>query len=45
VIFKKIKAEEQYGEGGYRYVGNATFEPAYAQPATAPPANYGATTA
>ena len=27
LIYKKMKAEERYGAGGYRYVGNGTYEP------------------
>ncbi|GAA94547.1 uncharacterized protein L969DRAFT_43880 [Mixia osmundae IAM 14324] len=27
IIFKHMKAEESYGHGGYRYAGNATYEP------------------
>ncbi|KZV86121.1 hypothetical protein EXIGLDRAFT_622314, partial [Exidia glandulosa HHB12029] len=42
LIYKKMKAEERYGPGGYRYVGNGTYEShpgMVAQPAPA----YGAT--
>ncbi|TFL04355.1 UPF0057-domain-containing protein [Pterulicium gracile] len=43
LIYKKMRAEEQYGEGGFRYVGNGTYEPVYhtQQPVQAP--NYGST--
>ncbi|CAG7847059.1 SubName: Full=Uncharacterized protein {ECO:0000313/EMBL:CCA77029.1} [Serendipita indica DSM 11827] len=43
IIYKRMKAEETYGHGGYRYTGNATFEPVVQQgvPVAAP--NYGAT--
>ncbi|KAJ7232975.1 hypothetical protein B0H12DRAFT_1144504 [Mycena haematopus] len=33
LIYKKMKAEERYGAGGFRYTGNGTYEPlAQAQP-------------
>ncbi|KAJ7057755.1 hypothetical protein C8F01DRAFT_1150976 [Mycena amicta] len=42
LIYKKMKAEERYGAGGFRYVGNGTYEPlAQGQPQQA---YYGATT-
>ncbi|KAJ7151036.1 hypothetical protein C8R46DRAFT_962872 [Mycena filopes] len=42
LIYKKMKAEERYGQGGFRYTGNGTYEPiAQGQPAQA---YYGATT-
>ncbi|KAF7350516.1 hypothetical protein MVEN_01357200 [Mycena venus] len=42
LIYKKMKAEERYGAGGFRYTGNGTYEPlAQGQPQ----AYYGATTA
>ncbi|KAJ6571827.1 hypothetical protein B0H19DRAFT_1131442 [Mycena capillaripes] len=41
LIYKKMKAEERYGAGGFRYTGNGTYEPlAQGQPQ----AYYGATT-
>ncbi|KAJ7143329.1 hypothetical protein C8R43DRAFT_1015110 [Mycena crocata] len=41
LIYKKMKAEERYGMGGFRYTGNGTYEPiAQGQPQ----AYYGATT-
>ncbi|KAJ7660037.1 hypothetical protein B0H17DRAFT_1095453 [Mycena rosella] len=41
LIYKKMKAEERYGAGGFRYAGNGTYEPlAQGQPQ----AYYGATT-
>ncbi|GJE86423.1 YqaE/Pmp3 family membrane protein [Phanerochaete sordida] len=46
LIYKKMKAEERYGRGGYHYIGNGTYEPIYGQPGGAPaqaPVNYGAT--
>lgn len=44
VIYKRMKAEETYGHGGYRYTGNATFEPlAVNHPAAPAPVNYGST--
>ncbi|EJD05606.1 UPF0057-domain-containing protein [Fomitiporia mediterranea MF3/22] len=43
LIYKKMKAEEMYGIGGYRYVGNGGFEPMYpVQPAGQAPQSYGA---
>jgi len=27
LIYKKIKAEERYGRGGYQYAGNGTYQP------------------
>ncbi|KAG6837483.1 hypothetical protein H0H93_009026 [Arthromyces matolae] len=27
LIYKKIKAEEQYGQGGFRYIGNGHYQP------------------
>ncbi|EJD44931.1 UPF0057-domain-containing protein [Auricularia subglabra TFB-10046 SS5] len=41
LIYKKMKAEERYGEGGFRYVGNGTYEGYNSVPAPAP--GYGAT--
>ncbi|KAF8524469.1 UPF0057-domain-containing protein [Gautieria morchelliformis] len=44
LIYKKMKAEEQYGRGGFHYIGNGHYEPVYQSgPLAAPPANYGAT--
>ncbi|KAI0089496.1 UPF0057-domain-containing protein [Irpex rosettiformis] len=46
LIYRKMKAEEQYGRGGFHYIGNGTYEPIYAQPGLPPaqqPVNYGAT--
>jgi len=45
LIYKKMKAEEQYGRGGFRYVGNGYYEPLYGGQGAVPPAgpNYGAT--
>ncbi|KIJ35275.1 hypothetical protein M422DRAFT_180963 [Sphaerobolus stellatus SS14] len=40
LIYKKIKAEEQYGRGGFQYVGNGTYQPVYQSGA---PVNYGTT--
>ncbi|KAJ7136095.1 hypothetical protein C8R44DRAFT_393211 [Mycena epipterygia] len=41
LIYKKMKAEERYGAGGFRYTGNGTYAPlAQGQPQ----AYYGATT-
>ncbi|KAI8449031.1 hypothetical protein BY996DRAFT_7526218 [Phakopsora pachyrhizi] len=46
VIYKRMQAEERYGREGYKYVGNATYEPIGYEPnmnpAPAPPA-YGST--
>ncbi|TDL24588.1 UPF0057-domain-containing protein [Rickenella mellea] len=46
LIYKKMKAEEQYGRGGFQYVGNGHYEPLYTTqpvPQQAVPPNYGAT--
>ncbi|TCD64089.1 hypothetical protein EIP91_004561 [Steccherinum ochraceum] len=48
LIYKKMKAEEQYGRGGFMYTGNGTYEPLYggnnqAVPPPQAPVNYGAT--
>ncbi|CCL99792.1 uncharacterized protein FIBRA_01814 [Fibroporia radiculosa] len=46
LIYRKMKAEERYGRGGFQYIGNGQYEPLYGGPAgVAPPpaANYGAT--
>jgi len=47
LIYRRMKAEEMYGNGKYIYVGNGTFEPGpYAQPFGAQAPNrrgYGAT--
>ncbi|MBW0588966.1 hypothetical protein O181_128681, partial [Austropuccinia psidii MF-1] len=33
LIYKRMQAEERYGNDGYKYVGNATYEPiVYQQP-------------
>ncbi|KAF8908435.1 hypothetical protein CPB85DRAFT_1436059 [Mucidula mucida] len=43
VIYRKMKAEERYGRGGYIYIGQGVYEPVIterAQPAQPPP--YGA---
>jgi len=44
LIYKRMKAEERFGAGGYRYMGNGTFEGVggVQQPVLAP-ASYGAT--
>ncbi|KAF5380160.1 hypothetical protein D9615_006129 [Tricholomella constricta] len=47
LIYKKIQAEERYGDGGFQYVGNGQYEPLYhgiAQPQPQAP-YYGATSA
>ncbi|KAJ6631216.1 hypothetical protein B0H10DRAFT_1773696 [Mycena sp. CBHHK59/15] len=42
LIYKKMKAEERYGAGGFKYTGNGTYEPlAQGQPQQP---YYGATT-
>jgi len=43
IIYKKNKAEEQWGVGGYRYVGNGTYEQAYVAAPQGGPVGYGAT--
>ncbi|KAF8526545.1 hypothetical protein BU17DRAFT_40584 [Hysterangium stoloniferum] len=40
LIYRKMKAEEQYGRGGFLYIGNGQYEPIYH---SGPPANYGST--
>ncbi|KAE9397716.1 hypothetical protein BT96DRAFT_1020615 [Gymnopus androsaceus JB14] len=45
LIYKRIQAEERYGRGGYKYIGNGAFQQ-YPQGAMAPPQQapyYGAT--
>ncbi|KAJ6590518.1 hypothetical protein DFH09DRAFT_1245020 [Mycena vulgaris] len=45
LIYKKMKAEERYGAGGFRYTGNGTYEPLAQGGLQGPPqAYYGATT-
>ncbi|EIW81548.1 UPF0057-domain-containing protein [Coniophora puteana RWD-64-598 SS2] len=47
LIYKRMKAEEQYGRGGYMYQGSGKFGP-YGQPMAVQgqaPAAYGATAA
>ncbi|KAF8308217.1 UPF0057-domain-containing protein, partial [Clavulina sp. PMI_390] len=47
LIYRKAKAEERYGQGGYTYIGNGEFQAAPVKnggvlpPGQAPP-NYGA---
>jgi uncharacterized membrane protein YqaE (UPF0057 family) len=45
LIYKKMQAEERYGNGGFLYVGNGQYQPVYSDgPAIhAPAPNYGAT--
>lgn len=44
LIYKRMRAEETYGRGGYRYVGNGQFEARHPAPAGfAQPPSYGAT--
>ncbi|KAJ7437359.1 hypothetical protein B0H11DRAFT_2107693 [Mycena galericulata] len=46
IIYRKIEAEERFGEGGFIYTGNGHFEQRYtAVPGaeSAPPPSYGAT--
>ena len=42
LIYKKMQAEERYGRGGYIYVGNGEYQPAFQQVPSGQP-NYGAT--
>ncbi|KAJ7800307.1 hypothetical protein B0H14DRAFT_2801470 [Mycena olivaceomarginata] len=42
LIYRKIKAEEQFGEGGFRYTGYGNFEQAYSVVPAHPPPSYGA---
>ncbi|TRM57502.1 hypothetical protein BD626DRAFT_514952 [Schizophyllum amplum] len=47
LIYKKMRAEERYGNGGYQYVGNGAYEPIYTAPGAIQPGQqapyYGAT--
>jgi hypothetical protein len=43
LIYKKMRAEEAYGVGGYHYIGNGVFEPSAGASIAAPQPNYGAT--
>ncbi|KAG9051319.1 hypothetical protein FS837_009586 [Tulasnella sp. UAMH 9824] len=43
LIYRKMKAEEKYGVGGYHYVGNGEYQPVYAAPQPQQPIHYGAT--
>ncbi|KAG8736347.1 hypothetical protein FRC10_009408 [Ceratobasidium sp. 414] len=45
LIWRRMEAEEKYGAGGFNYVGNGQYEPAYVTTGQAPvqPANYGST--
>jgi len=44
LIYKKIQAEEKYGNGGFRYVGNGGYIAVYSpESGVSPPANYGST--
>ncbi|CAL1709068.1 unnamed protein product [Somion occarium] len=46
LIYKKMRAEEEYGRGGFQYVGNGQYEPINTPPpgvAPQAPVNYGAT--
>jgi len=42
LIYKKMQAEEQYGNGGFIYVGSGAYEPLRQN--VEGPAHYGATT-
>ncbi|KAJ7437369.1 hypothetical protein B0H11DRAFT_2107750 [Mycena galericulata] len=44
LIYKKMKAEERYGVGQFRYTGNGTYAPLAQQAQGQPQAYYGATT-
>ncbi|KAG8718538.1 hypothetical protein FRC09_012526, partial [Ceratobasidium sp. 395] len=43
LIWRRMEAEEKYGAGGFNYVGNGHYEPAYVTTGQPPaqPANYG----
>ncbi|KAF9456863.1 hypothetical protein BDZ94DRAFT_1274572 [Collybia nuda] len=47
LIYKKLQAEERYGQGGFQYVGNGHYEPLYqhihAPQPQQPYYNYGST--
>ncbi|KAJ7076111.1 hypothetical protein B0H15DRAFT_606020 [Mycena belliarum] len=42
LIYRKIEADERYGEGGYKYTGYGNFEQGGVIP-NEPPPSYGAT--
>ncbi|KAG8906753.1 hypothetical protein FRB99_006244 [Tulasnella sp. 403] len=44
LIYRKIKAENTYGAGGYTYVGSGAYQPIYGNKPAAAPATYGSTT-
>jgi len=46
LIYRKMKAEERWGVGGYHYIGNGDYQPVYTGQAPAGPQvpiHYGAT--
>ncbi|TFK41540.1 hypothetical protein BDQ12DRAFT_678156 [Crucibulum laeve] len=46
LIYRKMQAEERYGNGGFQYMGNGQYEPIYQAPGSVPPQQapyYGAT--
>jgi len=43
LIYRKMRAEEQFGDGGYRYVGSGNYEAVQGQNLPPPATNYGAT--
>ncbi|KAF9486234.1 UPF0057-domain-containing protein [Pholiota conissans] len=47
LIYKKMQAEERFGNGGFIYIGNGQYQPLYAtnNPAQPTPQYYGATSA
>ncbi|KAF7350525.1 UPF0057-domain-containing protein [Mycena venus] len=42
LIYRKVQAEEKFGEGGFRYTGYGNFEQAYSVVPADPPPSYGA---
>ncbi|KAJ7853742.1 hypothetical protein B0H13DRAFT_1200479 [Mycena leptocephala] len=42
LIYRKVEAEERFGEGGFRYTGYGHFEQAYRVVPADPPPSYGA---
>ncbi|PPQ89254.1 hypothetical protein CVT25_001338 [Psilocybe cyanescens] len=43
LIYKKMQAEERYGNGGFLYVGNGQYQPLYHNNGPAQAPYYGAT--
>ncbi|KAJ3513147.1 hypothetical protein NLJ89_g3114 [Agrocybe chaxingu] len=43
LIYNKMQAEERYGNGGFVYIGNGTYQPLYHSETPGQAPNYGAT--